>query len=137
LKNKVIILFAFIGIISLSCQTEQEKVKLQVDSFGTFADSLLAVNQYYVAVLYGDTELLIIDDPLNPEIAFNGKAIKLHSNIFDTATNFTKTEMANVLEKYNNLAHNLDLLTAKMDKNTVSKFEMIKDKINQIKKPIK
>lgn len=137
MKNKVIKWYVLLLVIGLSCQTEQEKIKLKVDSFGVFADSLLAYNKYYVEVLYGDTEMLDIQDPINPALNFKGKAIQLHSNIFDTSTNYANKAMANALQKYNGLVHELDSLKFNMDPKTVVEFEGIKANINQIKKTIK
>lgn len=137
MKNNIIKWYVLLLLIGVSCQTEQEKIKLKVDSFGVFADSLLAYNKYYVEVLYGDTEMLEIQDPINPALNFKGKAIQLHSNIFDTTTNYANTAMANALQKYNSLVRELDTLKFSMDEKTAGKFEAIKANINQIKKPIK
>lgn len=137
MKNNIIKWYVLLLLIGVSCQTEQEKIKLKVDSFGVFADSLLAYNKYYVEVLYGDTEMLEIQDPINPALNFKGKAIQLHSNIFDTTTNYDNTAMANALQKYNGLMRELDSVKFNMDQKTAGKFEAIKANINQIKKPIK
>ena len=137
MKNNIIKWYVLLMLIGVSCQTEQEKMKLKVDSFGVFADSLLAYNKYYVEVLYGDTEMLEIQDPINPALNFKGKAIQLHSNIFDTSTNYANTTMANALQKYNGLVRELDSAKFNMDEKTAGKFEAIKANINQIKKPIK
>lgn len=137
MKTKFIVCLAIIGMMWFSCKTEEDKIKEDVTKFNTFADSILGYNKYYVEVLYGDTDIFEIKDPSNPELIFRDSAIQLHSNIFDTATSYTKTEMAPVLEKYNNWEHQLDSLKPKMDKQTMSLFESIKAKINVIKQPIK
>lgn len=136
MTNKILSVF-FIVITVTACQTEQEKLNLEVNSFGAFSDSLLAVNKHYVEVLYGDTSLIELSDPLNPSFYFKDTAIQLHSNIFDTTTVYTQTKMAPVLKKYNTWENRLDSLKGNMDKQTRDLFELTKFKINEIKQPVK
>lgn len=136
MTNKILSVF-FIVITVTACQTEQEKLNLEVNSFGAFSDSLLAVNKHYVEVLYGDTSLIELSDPLNPSFYFKDTAIQLHSNIFDTTTEYTQTKMAPVLKKYNTWENRLDSLKGNMDKQTRDLFELTKFKINEIKQPVK
>ena len=121
-----------------SCESEQDKIKAEVNSFKVFTDSLLAVNKNYVEVLYGDT--MILGDLKSEELIgldLEDTAISLHSNIFDTFTDFTKTKMAETLARYNSLELKLDTTKAKMDEKTLKLFETIKHDINEIKQPVK
>ena len=121
-----------------SCESEQDKIKAEVNSFKVFTDSLLAVNKNYVEVLYGDT--MILGDLKSEELIgldLEDTAISLHSNIFDTFTDFTKTKMAETLARYNSLELKLDTTKAKMDEKTLKLFETIKHNINVIKQPVK
>jgi hypothetical protein len=98
----------------------------------------LAVNKNYVEVLYGDTMILgdLKGDDLQG-LDIEDTAISLHSNIFDTFTDFTKTKMAATLSKYNSLELKLDTMKTKMDEKTLKLFESIKQNINVIKQPVK
>ena len=135
MTNKSLSFFA-LTLLILSCQTEQDKIKLEVVNFNTFADSLMAVNKNYVEVLKCDTQMLDIVDPSNPELQFHGPAVVLHSNIFDTTTEFTKTKMALTLEKYNKLEINLDSNKTKMNESTVKIFEKAKANIRRLMQPL-
>lgn len=121
----------------VACKNEQDKAKEQVAIFKTFTDSILAFNKNYVEVLYGDTQVLNIVDPSNPEIRFNDTAIALHANIFDTTAEYTKSKMHLTLAKYNALEAKIDSLVPNMDTKTRALFEQIKHDINTIKQPIK
>jgi hypothetical protein len=136
MTNKILSVF-FIIITIVSCQSEQEKLEQEVAEFENFSDSLLAVNKHYVEVLYGDTSLIELSDPLNPSFYFKDTAIQLHSNIFDTSTVYAQTKMAPTLQKYNSWEQKLDSLKTKMDKQTIDLFEHTKSKINEIKQPVK
>ena len=124
--------------IFFSCESEQDKIKAEVNSFKVFTDSLLAVNKNYVELLYGDT--IILGDLKSDELQgldLKDTAIQLHSNIFDTFTDFTRTKMAETLAKYNSLELKLDTSKYKMDEKTLKLFETIKYNINVIKQPVK
>ncbi len=134
-KNLLAVLFL---TIFFSCESEQDKIKAEVNSFKIFTDSLLAVNKNYVEVLYGDT--IILGDLKSDELQgldLKDTAIQLHSNIFDTFTDFTRTKMAETLAKYNSLELKLDTSKYKMDEKTLKLFETIKYNINVIKQPVK
>jgi hypothetical protein len=131
------ILVIAITVSIFSCETKQQKIKNEIVVFKEFSDSLLRVNKHYVEVLYGDTNLFNITDPSNPTLSFNDTAIQLHSNIFDTTTEFTQKVMMQTLKRYNELEQKYDTLKHLMDKNTIQVFETIKNKINTIKQPVK
>jgi len=137
MKTKTLLAILFLTIF-FSCESEQDKIKAEVDSFKVFTDSLLAVNKNYVEVLYGDT--MILGDLKSDELQgldLKDTAIQLHSNIFDTFTEFTRTKMAETIAKYNSLELKLDTTKAKMDEKTLKLFETIKHNINVIKQPVK
>lgn len=137
MKTKTLLAILFLTIF-FSCESEQDKIKAEVDSFKVFTDSLLAVNKNYVEVLYGDT--MILGDLKSDELQgldLKDTAIQLHSNIFDTFTEFTRTKMAETIAKYNSLELKLDTTKAKMDEKTLKLFETIKHSINEIKQPIR
>jgi hypothetical protein len=137
MKSKTLLAILFLTFI-FSCESEQDKIKAEVNSFKVFTDSLLAVNKNYVEVLYGDT--MILGDLKSEELIgldLEDTAISLHSNIFDTFTDFTKTKMAETLARYNSLELKLDTTKAKMDEKTLKLFETIKHNINVIKQPVK
>jgi hypothetical protein len=137
MKSKTLLAMLFLTFI-FSCESEQDKIKAEVNSFKVFTDSLLAVNKNYVEVLYGDT--MILGDLKSEELIgldLEDTAISLHSNIFDTFTDFTKTKMAETLARYNSLELKLDTTKAKMDEKTLKLFETIKHDINEIKQPVK
>ncbi|MFZ4799212.1 MAG: hypothetical protein ACOYMA_17060 [Bacteroidia bacterium] len=137
MKTKTFLFLSFLSLI-FACNTEQDKLKAEVDSFKVFTDSILAVNKNYVEVLYADT--MLVSDIQSDELEgldLNAQAISLHSNIFDTATNFAKTKMAETLAKYNSLELKLDTTKNKMDEKTLTLFESIKQNINIIKQPVK
>jgi hypothetical protein len=136
MKFKTLFVIIFSTFI-ISCESEQDKIKAEVNSFKVFTDSLLAVNKNYVEVLYGDT--MILGDLKSDELQgldLEDTAISLHSNIFDTFTDFTKTKMAETLARYNSLELKLDTMKSKMDEKTLKLFETIKHDINIIKQPI-
>lgn len=133
-KNILVIAITF---SIFSCETKQQKIKNEIVVFKEFSDSLLRVNKHYVEVLYGDTNLFNITDPSNPALSFNDTAIQLHSNIFDTNTEYTQKVMMQTLKKYNELEQKYDTLKHLMDKNTIQVFETIKNNINTIKQPVK
>ncbi|MCF8430117.1 MAG: hypothetical protein K9G64_08290 [Bacteroidia bacterium] len=137
MKTKTFLAILFL-IFIFSCESEQDKIKAEVNSFKEFSDSLLAVNKNYVEVLYGDTILMgdIKSDELQG-LNLEDTVIALHSNIFDTFTEFTKTKMAKTLAKYNSLELKLDTMKSKMDEKTLKLFESIKQNINTIKQPVK
>ena len=137
MNSKTLIAVIFF-IFIFSCESEQDKIKAEVNSFKIFTDSLLAVNKNYVEVLYGDT--MILGDLKSDELQgldLEDTAISLHSNIFDTFTDFTRTKMAETLAKYNSLELKLDTSKYKMDEKTLKLFETIKYNINVIKQPVK
>ncbi len=137
MKTKTLLAMLFFTFI-FSCESEQDKINAEVISFKIFADSLLTVNKNYVEVLYGDT--LILGDLKSDELQgldIEDTAISLHSNIFDTFTDFTKTKMAETLARYNSLELKLDTSKSKMDEKTLKLFESIKHNINEIKQPVK
>lgn len=137
MKSKTLTAILFLTFI-FSCESAQDKIKADVNSFKAFTDSLLAVNKNYVEVLYGDT--IILGDLKSDELQgldLKDTAIQLHSNIFDTFTEFTRTKMAETLAKYNSLELQLDTSKAKMDEKTLKLFESIKHNINVIKQPVK
>ena len=137
MKTKTLLAILFLTIF-FSCESEQDKIKAEVNSFKIFTDSLLAVNKNYVEVLYGDT--IILGDLKSDELQgldLKDTAIQLHSNIFDTFTDFTRTKMAETLAKYNSLELKLDTSKYKMDEKTMKLFETIKYNINVIKQPVK
>jgi hypothetical protein len=131
------ILLIVITVSIFSCETKQQKIKNEIDVFKEFSDSLLRVNKHYVEVLYGDTNLFNITDPFNPALSFNDTAIQLHSNIFDTTTEYTQKVMIQTLIRYNNLEQKFDSLKPLMDNNTIQVFETVKNNINTIKQPVK
>lgn len=137
MNSKTLIAILFLTIF-FSCESEQDKIKAEVNYFKVFTDSLLAVNKNYVEVLYGDT--IILGDLKSDELQgldLKDTAIQLHSNIFDTFTEFTRTKMAETLAKYNSLELKLDTSKYKMDEKTLKLFETIKHNINVIKQPVK
>jgi hypothetical protein len=137
MKTKTLIAILFLTFF-FSCESEQDKIKAEVNSFKVFTDSLLAVNKNYVEVLYGDTMVLgdIKSDDLEG-LNLEDTIISLHSNIFDTFTDFTKIKMTETLNKYNSLELKLDTIKTKMDEKTLKLFESIKNNINVIKQPVK
>jgi len=137
MKSKTLLAILFLTFI-FSCESEQDKIKAEVNSFKVFTDSLLAVNKNYVEVLYGDTILMgdIKSDELQG-LNLEDTVIQLHSNIFDTFAEFTTTKMAETLAKYNSLELKLDTTKSKMDDKTLKLFETIKHNINVIKQPVK
>jgi hypothetical protein len=137
MNSKTLIAILFLTFF-FSCESEQDKIKAEVNSFKIFTDSLLAVNKNYVEVLYGDT--IILGDLKSDELQgldLEDTAISLHSNIFDTFTDFTKTKMAETLARYNSLELKLDTSKSIMDSKTMELFESIKHSINEIKQPIR
>lgn len=137
MNSKTLLSILFLTFF-FSCESEQDKIKAEVNSFKIFTDSLLAVNKNYVEVLYGDT--IILGDLKSDELQgldLEDTAISLHSNIFDTFTDFTKTKMAETLARYNSLELKLDTSKSIMDSKTMELFESIKHSINEIKQPIR
>lgn len=137
MKSKTLIAILFLTFF-FSCESEQDKIKTEVNSFKEFTDSLLAINKNYVEVLYGDTFLM--GDIKSEELQglnLEDTVIQLHSNIFDTFTDFTKNKMAENLARYNSLELKLDTTKSKMDEKTLKLFETIKHNINVIKQPVK
>lgn len=135
MKIRTIILLSFI-IFIFSCESEEQKLNKEVNEFKQFSDSLLTYNKYYVEVLYGDTHVIDIVDPSNPELRFNDTAVEHHSNIFDTSTEYFKNSMAPSLNKYLALELKLDTLTPSMNENMLKSFKETKTKVRNIMQPI-
>jgi hypothetical protein len=135
MKIRTITLLSFIVFI-FSCESEEQKLNKEVNEFKQFSDSLLTYNNYYVEVLYGDTQMIDIVDPSNPELRFKGPAVVHHSNIFDTTTENFKKSMAPSLNKYLALELKLDTMQKLMNENMLKSFKETKTKVRNIMQPI-
>ncbi len=135
MKIRTITLLSFI-LFLFSCESNEQKLTKEFNEFNTFSDSLLKYNKYYVEVLYGDTHVIDIIDPSNPELRFNDTAVEHHSNIFDTTTEYFKNSMAPSLNKYLALELKLDTMQKLMNENMLKSFKEIKTKVRNIMQPI-
>jgi hypothetical protein len=135
MKIRTITILSFI-LFLFSCESDEQKLNKEVNEFKQFSDSLLNYNNYYVEVLYGDTQMIDIVDPSNPELRFNDIAVVHHSNIFDTTTEYFKNSMASSLNKYLALELKLDTMQALMNEKLLKSFKETKTKVRNIMKPI-
>jgi len=126
-----------IAIITLffACGTEKNEIINEVNSFKTYADSILAANTEYVA----GVDTVFMERPKSPEepneIAID-TIIEKHSNLLDT-TNYWKNNALQPLYKYYVLEQHLDSAKGKMDSKTLELYESLKQKMNAIKQPIR
>ena len=132
MKTKTFLFLSFLTLI-FACNTEQDKIKAEVDSFKVFTDSLLLVNVEYIRGF--DSSMVVTPFPNDKAMVIIDTIIK-HSNLFDISQN-TSEPILSTLEKYNTMEQHLDSEKAKMDAKTLELFESIKQKMNEIKQPIK
>lgn len=126
-----------IGIITIlfACGTENNEIKNEVNSFKTYADSLLAANTEYVK----GADTTCTERPKSdsdPDIVVIDTTIQQHSNLLDSSSS-ANSFAVQILNKYNTIVQHLDSAKAKMDSKTLELYESIKQKIEAIKAPVK
>ncbi len=134
MKTKTILSIAFTTII-FSCGNEKSIITEEFKTFKTYTDSLLAANTEY---LKGIDTIYVEGPSLNDNaLVVVDTFIVAHSNLFDTSQYNYTVNVIPTLNKYNALELHLDSAMNKMDSKTLELFESIKQKMNDIKQPIK
>jgi hypothetical protein len=130
---------SFLSILFLTfifaCGNSNSNIKAEFETFKVFTDSLLEANSEYLKGT--DTtyiESRSIEDPFS--VVLDTVIVK-HSNLFDTSQYNYTVNVIPTLNKYNALEQHLDSTMNIMDSKTLELFESIKQKMNEIKQPIK
>lgn len=134
MKTKTILSIAFTTII-FSCGNEKSIITEEFKTFKTYTDSLLDANNEYLKGI--DTEFVEFPSQNNPEVVLLDTVIVKHSNLFDTSQYNYTVNVIPLLSKYNAMEQHFDSAMNKMDAKTLELFKSIKQKMNDIKQPIK
>ncbi len=134
MKTKNLFAIAIAAII-FSCGTEKGVINDELNSFKVYTDSLLAANNEYLKGT--DTTYVEGPSPIDPALVIVDTTIVAHSNLFDTSKYNYNVNVIPTLNKYNTIEQHLDSAKNKMDSKTLDLFESIKQKMNEIKQPIK
>ena len=134
MKTKTILSIAFTTII-FSCGNEKSIITEEFKTFKTYTDSLLDANNEYLKGI--DTEFVEFPSQNNPEVVLLDTVIVKHSNLFDTSQYNYTVNVIPLLSKYNAMEQHFDSVMNKMDSKTLELFESIKQKMNELKQPIK
>ena len=134
MKTKTILSIAFTTII-FSCGNEKSIITEEFKTFKTYTDSLLDANNEYLKGI--DTEFVEFPSQNNPEVVLVDTVIVKHSNLFDTSQYNYTVNVIPLLSKYNAMEQHFDSAMNKMDAKTLELFKSIKQKMNDIKQPIK
>ena len=134
MKNQSLFAIAILSII-FACGTSNGNLKGEFETFKSFTDSLLVVNLAYL----NGTDTTYVEGPSanDPAVVVLDTVIVTHSNLFDTSHYNYTNNLLPMLEKYNTMEQHLESEKAKMDAKTLELFESIKQKMNEIKQPIK
>jgi hypothetical protein len=134
MKTKTILSILFLTFI-YACGTPNVSTKGEFETFKEYTDSLLEANNKYL----NGTDTTYVESPSaeDPSLVVLDTVIVAHSNLFDTSQYNYTINIKPTIEKYNAMEQNLDSLKAKMDAKTIALFESIKQKMNEIKQPIK
>ena len=134
MKTKTLFAIAFVTII-FSCGNEKSIITEEFKTFKTYTDSLLDANNEYLKGI--DTEFVEFPSQNNPEVVLVDTVIVKHSNLFDTSQYNYTVNVIPLLSKYNEMEQHFDSAMNKMDSKTLELFESIKQKMNELKQPIK
>ena len=134
MKTKTILSILFLTFI-LACGTSNSNIKGEFETFKVFTDSLLEANSEYLKGI----DTIYVEGPSaeDPSLVVLDTVIVKHSNLFDTSQYNYTVNVIPTLNKYNALELHLDSAMNKMDSKTLELFESIKQKMNDIKQPIK
>jgi hypothetical protein len=134
MKTKTILSILFLTFI-YACGTPNVSTKGEFETFKEYTDSLLEANNKYL----NGTDTTYVESPSaeDPSLVVLDTVIVAHSNLFDTSQYNYTINIKPTIEKYNAMEQHLDSLKAKMDAKTIALFESIKQKMNEIKQPIK
>jgi len=134
MKTKTILSILFLLII-FACGTPNVSTKGEFETFKEYTDSLLEANNKYL----NGTDTTYVESPSaeDPSLVVLDTVIVAHSNLFDTLKYNYTVNVIPTLNKYISMEQHLDSLKAKMDAKTLKLFESIKQKMNEIKQPIK
>lgn len=134
MKTKTILSILFLSII-FACGTPNVSTKVEFETFKAYTDSLLEANNKYLNVT--DTTYVEAPSPNDPTIVVIDTIIVKHSNLFDTSKYNYTVNVIPTINKYISMEQHLDSAKNKMDDKTLDLFESIKQKMNEIKQPIK
>lgn len=134
MKTKTFLLILFLTFI-FACGTPNVSTKGEFETFKAYTDSLLEANNKYLNGT--DTTYVEGPSPNDPNIVVIDTVISKHSNLFDTSRYNYSINVIPTLEKYNAMEQHLDSTMNIMDSKTLELFESIKQKMNEIKQPIK
>jgi hypothetical protein len=134
MKNQSLIAIAILSIV-FACDTSNSNIEGEFETYKVFTDSLLTANTEYLKGT--DTSFVESPSPDDPAEVFVDTVFSNHSNLFDTSHYNYTNNVIPTLEKYNTMEQHLESNKAKMDAKTLELFESIKQKMNEIKQPIK
>lgn len=134
MKTKTILSILFLTFI-YACGTPNVSTKGEFETFKEYTDSLLEANNKYL----NGTDTTYVESPSaeDPSLVVLDTVIVAHSNLFDTSQYNYTINIKPTIEKYNAMEQHLDSAKNKMDAKTIALFESIKQKMNEIKQPIK
>ena len=130
---------SFLSILFLTfifaCGTPNVSTNVEFKTFKEYTDSLLEANNKYL----NGTDTTYVESPSaeDPSLVVLDTFIVAHSNLFDTLQYNYTINIKPTIEKYNTMEQHLDSAKNKMDAKTLEAFESIKQKMNEIKQPIK
>ena len=134
MKTKTFLSIIFLTFI-FACGNSNSNIKAEFETFKVFTDSLLEANNKYLNGT--DTTYVEGPSPNDPNIVVIDTVISKHSNLFDTSQYNYTVNVIPILNKYNALELHLDSTMNITDSKTLELFESIKQKMNEIKQPIK
>lgn len=136
MKTKTILSILFLTFI-FACGTSNNNLKNEVNSFKILSDSLLAFNTDSNSIeTRFDTTFTERPSADDPQLVVIDTLVEKQSRITYTSKYYNDFILP-TLNKYISMEQHLDSLKAKMDSKTLELFESIKQKMNDIKQPIK
>ncbi len=134
MKTKTFLSILFLTFI-FACGNPNVSTNVEFKTFKEYTDSLLEANNKYL----NGTDTTYVESPSaeDPSLVVLDTVIVAHSNLFDTSQYNYTINIKPTIEKYNAMEQHLDSAKAKMDAKTSELFESIKQKMNEIKQPIK
>ena len=134
MKTKALFAIAILSIV-FACGASNSNIKGEFDTFKVFTDSLLGANNEYLKG--SDTTYIESPSAEDPSLVVLDSFVVAHSNLFDTSQYNYTINIKPTLDKYNTMEQHFDSAKANMDDKTLALFETIKQKMNEIKQPIK
>ncbi|MFZ4799211.1 MAG: hypothetical protein ACOYMA_17055 [Bacteroidia bacterium] len=136
MKNQSLFAIAILSII-FACGSPNGNLKGEVESFKILTDSLLVFNTDSNSIeTRFDTTFTERPSADDPQLVVIDTLVEKQSRITYTSKYYNDFILP-TMNKYISMEQHLDSAKAKMDAKTLELFESIKQKMNEIKQPIK